>query len=113
MDPWHQPALLSVMALARAGALSHAWRVFREAAFDKVCDDPAVLRLRGRLLKDEARGARGVHKRRFYKHAAQSYARAAELGGRTYPLINAASLSLLAGEPGKARGLARSVFRPP
>ncbi len=102
--------LLSITALARAGALGQAWRLFREAGLERTGDDPAVLTVRGRLLKDEARSATGASKRRFYKQAAQYYGRAADLGGQPYPLINAATLSLLAGEPRKARTLARAVL---
>jgi hypothetical protein len=103
-------SLLPIIAFARAGALSQAWRLFRAAGFDHVTDDPAVLALRGRLLKDEALATSGLQQRSFYKKAADSYARAADLNGNTYPLINAATLSLLAGKPRKARSLARSVL---
>jgi hypothetical protein len=108
------PRLLTITAYARSGALEHAWRLFREAGFEAVDDDPAVLSVRGRLLKDRALEARrGPDRRRLYLEAAQAYARSGALGGRAYPLINAATLSLLAGRPGKARELARQVLALP
>ena len=102
--------LLSIIAYARSGALDHAWRLFREAGFDSVTDDPAVLSVRGRLLKDSALGASGAERRRLYLEAAQAYARAGEPGGASYPLINAATLSLLAGRTDQAKALAAQVL---
>jgi hypothetical protein len=102
--------VLSIIAFARVGALSQAWKVFRAAGFDRVTDDPAVLSLRGRLLKDEGLSASGPKQRNLYKRAGESYARAAKLNGQTYPLINAATLSLLAREASKSRVLARAVL---
>ena len=90
------PSLLSIIAYARSGALDHACRLFLEGGFELVDDDPAVLSVRGRLLKDRALAAEGAERRRLYLEAAGAYARAGEIGGATYPLINAATLSLLA-----------------
>jgi hypothetical protein len=84
--------------------------MFREAGLDKVSDDPAVLSVRGRLLKDQAREAKGQRQRRLFLDAADAYARASEIGGATYPLINAATLSLLAGRGARARTLAQRVL---
>jgi len=103
-------SLLSIIAYARSGALDHAWRLFREAGFDRIDNDPAVLSVRGRLLKDSALGASGEERKKRYLEAADAYARAAEIGGATYPLINAATLSLLAGRAEQARKLAQRVL---
>ena len=62
-----------------------------------VTGDAAVLSVRGRLLKDRAIAARGDERRRLYLEAADAYAAAGSASGATYPLINAATLSLLAG----------------
>jgi len=102
--------LLSIIAHARAGALEHAWAMFRNAGLENVDDDAAVLSVRGRLLKDRALCAKGAERRRFYRKAADAYARAAAIHGATYPLINAATLSLLAGERKRAQALARQVL---
>ncbi len=69
-----------------------------------------MLSVRGRLLKDRALRSVGNERRRLYREASRSYARAAEIGGATYPLINAAALSLLAGQGEQARELARQVL---
>ncbi len=84
--------------------------MFREAGYEAVEDDPAVLSVRGRLLKDRALAAAGEERRQFYLAAAEAYARAAEIGGTTYPLINAATLSLLAGRREDSRTLAEKVL---
>jgi tetratricopeptide (TPR) repeat protein len=102
------PSLLSIIAFARSGSLDRAWRMFEEHG--AVDDDPAVLSVRGRLLKDRARGAEGSERKRLFLEAADAYARAAQLGGATYPLINAATLSLLAGQRDQAEILARGVL---
>jgi len=103
-------SLPSIVAYARSGALEHAWRLFRAGGYEAVTDDPAVLSVRGRLLKDSARAAAGPARRAFYRQAAEAYARAGRLGGAAYPLINAATLSLLAGQPQKSRALAKRVL---
>lgn len=102
--------LLSIIAYARSGALDHAWRLFQDAGFDGTSDDPAVLSVRGRLLKDQALGCDGAEREQLYLEAADAYARAGEMGGTTYPLINAATLSFLAGRHEQAQSLARQVL---
>ena len=103
-------SLLSIIAHARSGSLDRAWRMFEDAGFGGVEDDPAVLSVRGRLLKDRARGAEGAERTQLFLEAADAYARAARIGGATYPLINAATLSLLAGLRDQAEILARGVL---
>jgi len=105
-----RPALMSIVAHARSGASDHAWRLFREGGFEEVDDDPAVLSVKGRLLKDRALSAQGDARKAWYLEAADAYGRAGMLGTATYPLINAASLSLLAGEPNQAQALAQLVL---
>ena len=46
--------LSTIIALARAGALDHAWAQFCAAGYDRSDDDPAALTVKGRLLKDHA-----------------------------------------------------------
>lgn len=103
-------SLVSIIAHARSGSLDHAWRLFEDAGFVGINDDPAVLSVRGRLLKDRARGAEGAERKRLFLEAADAYARAAEIGGATYPLINAATLSLLADLREQAEILAHGVL---
>lgn len=73
-------------------------------------DDPATLSVHGRLLKDEARRAASVERARLWREAGDVYARAAALSGTTYHLINAATLTLLAGDRAKAEDRARQVL---
>jgi len=105
------PPLLSIIAHARAGALEHAWAMFRKAGLENVDDDAAVLSVHGRLLKDRALCAKSAaERRRLYRKAAAAYIRAGAIRSATYPLINAATLSLLAGERKRAQALARQVL---
>ncbi|NLS27720.1 hypothetical protein S2M10_27220 [Sphingomonas sp. S2M10] len=103
------PKVLTITAQARAGALDLAWRMFRDAGFDRVVDDPAVLSLRGRLLKDEALLLAGEARRQHAREAAAAYSAAAQLAPAPYPLINAATLALIAGDMAGSRALAADV----
>jgi hypothetical protein len=102
--------LSTIIALARAGSLEHAWYEFAAAGYDRRDDDPAVLNVKGRLLKDRALRARGEERRRLYLESAAAYRRSAELQPGTYPLINAATLSLLSGDRAKAAEIAHEVL---
>lgn len=103
-------SLPAIIALARSGALDRAKRLFREAGFEAVTDDAATLGVHGRLLKDEARRAPAADRSRLWRQAGDAYARAADLGGATYHLINAATLALLAGDQATAEARARLVL---
>lgn len=106
----HRPSLFSITAHARSGALDHAWRLFREGGYEAIEDDPEVLTVRGRLLKDRALAASGLKRRSLCLAAAAAYAQASELSGGAYPLINAATLSLLADDAGTARARAAELL---
>ncbi|PSJ38896.1 hypothetical protein C7I55_16375 [Sphingomonas deserti] len=67
--------------------------------------------MKGRLLKDNAIRATGHARRALYREAADAYAEAGRGEQSTYPLINAASLALLSGEPAEARELALRVLQ--
>ena len=64
--------LSTVIALARAGALDHAWHQFSAAGFDRRDDDPAALTVKGRLLKDRALRAADAERREFYLQSADA-----------------------------------------
>lgn len=105
--------LAPIIHAARAGALQRAWRLFREAGLEGQ-DAPAALAVQGRLLKDEARAApEGAARRDLQVRSAAAYLRAHVLSGSLYPLINAASLSLLAGQGDAARELAAKALAAP
>lgn len=101
----------AILAFARAGATDRAWADFVAAGYDR-SGDPVYRTLAGRLLKDRATSAQAPEeRRRLYGEAAAAYAAAADQDG-TYPLINAAALSLLSGAIGAStaqatRALAR------
>jgi tetratricopeptide (TPR) repeat protein len=101
----------SILTLARAGATSRAWAAFGDAGLGDVADDPRVLTLKGRLLKDQARRAQGDARGRLFLRSAQAYADAAALRPDSYPLINAATMSLFAGESSHMERLAREVLQ--
>lgn len=102
--------LPAIIALARSGALDRARRLFRDVGLESVTDDPAILSVHGRLLKDEARQAPATDRARLWREAGDAYARAAGLSGATYHLINAATLALLAGDRTTADERARRVL---
>jgi hypothetical protein len=104
------PSLAQIAALARAGAVDSAWTGFVAGGHDR-STDPRALVLGGRLLKDRAAQAEGTERRRLYGEAARAYAGAAGAEQATYPLINAATLSLLSGDRDAARSLAEQTLR--
>lgn len=103
-------SLLTIIALARSGALDRAKQLFEEAGLAAATDDPATLGVLGRLLKDEARRAAADDRGRLWREAGDAYARAAELSGASYHLINAATLAFLAGDRTTAEERANLVL---
>lgn len=99
-----------IVAYARAGASAFAWERFEAAGYDRATDNAAVLGVKGRLLKDRALTSAGDLRRSRYVEAAEAYHASAELSGSTYPLINAASLLLLASEVEQAKAFACRVL---
>ncbi|MBK9269795.1 MAG: DUF4071 domain-containing protein [Sphingomonadales bacterium] len=101
--------LKSLLALARAGATSRAWTAFVAAGLE-ASDDPEVLTLKGRLLKDQARHAQGSKRSALFARAGEAYELAATSGSYSYPLINAAAMALHAGDFDKAGRLAQKAL---
>ncbi len=99
-----------ISALVRLGAVTRAWSAFVAAGFEQSTSDPNILTLKGRLLKDQARKARGAAAARLYLQSAKAYADAAALHPDSYPLINAATMSLFAGQPDHMALLAQHVL---
>ncbi len=94
------PSLAAIMTAARAGATDHAWAMFERAGYAKRTDDAAILAIKGRLLKDRAR----------YADAAAAYAAADAIVAQPYTRINTATLTLLAGDPARARTIAQGLL---
>lgn len=100
----------SILSLARSGAVARAWDALVASGLAEKTDDPAALTLKGRLLKDQARRNDGETAAGLYSQSAKAYADAAKLRPDSYPLINAASMSLFAGQREHAALLAREVL---
>ena len=99
-----------ILRLARSGSPERAWALFIDRGYDAREDDPAILTLKGRLLKDRARRESGAQQAATYCEAGEAYAAAARISPASYPLINAATLALLSGSEDKARRHAREVL---
>ena len=102
--------LNSITRLARAGALEQAWATFHAAGLSPQSDDPDVLTVYGRLLKDRAAAESGTVREDLLNRAITAYERASALSRATYPLINAATLAFLAGRGEAATTLAHAVM---
>lgn len=100
----------AVLTLARAGATEEAARRFVEYGLDR-SEDEDIGALRARIAKDSALAEEGHLRRRRAARAAELYGSVFERTGGYYPAINAATLSLIAGEPARARELAETVLR--
>ena len=104
-----------ILTLARAGNPARAWALFVERGLAEVGDDPRVLTLKGRLLKDRAklalREGREDDARTRFAAASEAYLAAHALKADSYPLINAATLALLSGDAPRSRELAREVLQ--
>lgn len=90
--------------------MDYAWRLLCDAGIDRINDDPDILNILGRLLKDRALCLHGVERNHLFLEAANTYMRASEISKATYPLINAATLTMLAGRHEQAQVLAHQVL---
>ena len=108
---------LLVLALARAGAPRLGLECFRErlanASLESLPPDKArdIAALEARCLKDIALEAHADARREALIQAADAYETVYRRFGGYYPLINAATLFLLAGEQATAENLARQTLR--
>ncbi len=99
-----------IIRLARSGSLERAWAMMEQHGLLDAVGDVRSLTLQGRLVKDRAKRASGSERARLFGEAAALYAKAGAVAQGSYPLINAASLSLLAGQSGQSRTLAKQVL---
>ncbi|MDF0545092.1 TRAFs-binding domain-containing protein [Sphingobium sp. H39-3-25] len=100
----------NITRLARAGALERAWALFDGGGFLSGSEDPDILTVHGRLLKDRAAQETGAAREKLLNEAIAAYTRASELSRATYPLINAATLAFLAGREEQSRSLATETL---
>ncbi|MGZ6617304.1 MAG: tetratricopeptide repeat-containing protein, partial [Solirubrobacteraceae bacterium] len=101
----------AVLVLARAGATEEAARHFEVYGLGGYAnDDEDVAALRARIAKDVALGSDGPARTREAARAAELYRDIFVRTGGYYPLINAATLSLVAGDGALARELAERAL---
>jgi len=106
----NNPNYRQIIRLARSGALERAWARFEASGLAGNEEDPRALTLRARLKKDRAKRSEGAERIDWLRQSAADYLAAAAISGGSYPMINAASLSLLAGQPSQAARLAQQVL---
>lgn len=73
-------------------------------------DEVGALTLKGRLLKDRAKQAAGAKRAALFTESGAAYRQAASLRPDSYPLINAAAMSLFACDGATAANIARDVL---
>lgn len=93
---------LAVLALARAGATAQAARQFAELDLNAVPGEDAAA-LEARITKDQALAASGEERSSLAGRAAEQYWAVREQTGGYFPAINAATMTLVAGDPEGAR----------
>jgi class 3 adenylate cyclase len=96
----------AVLALARSGSTAQAAREFEGFGLSSV-DSEDVGALEARIRKDVALAASGEERKHLAGLAASSYLRIKERTKGYFPAINAATLTLVAGDASGARRLAR------
>lgn len=99
----------AVLALARAGATEEAGRRFEAYGLSEIPDED-VAALRARIAKDVALASDEARRPRMAARAAELYRAIFARTGGYYPAINAATLTLVAGDTVKAHELARVVL---
>src|SRR5947209_4758132 len=100
----------AVLALARAGATDQAAQRLEDYGLAAHEDQEDIAALRARVAKDVALVAAGAERSRQAAHAADLYGQIYARTGGYYPAVNAATLSLVAGDADRAHVLAREVI---
>ena len=102
--------LPAIITAARAGALDRAETLFAAGGFDRRTNDPAVLAVKGRLLKDRAVLLPISAQPAGFAAAAATYAAADAQFAQPYTRINLATLTMLAGNRDEARRIAAGII---
>ncbi|RKQ96106.1 adenylate/guanylate cyclase domain-containing protein [Maricaulis maris] len=100
----------AVLCLIRSGALERASAAYHEYRLAEIRHDEDCLAVGARLLKALALESSGQAFARFARESARNYADVHARTGGHYPAINAASMYMLAGDPGPAEIYARKVL---
>jgi hypothetical protein len=103
-------AYAAVLCLARAGALDFARTEYVRLGLDRADDHPDSIALGGRLLKDVALAAKGSRRIAFAKASTHRYETLFQRFGGLYGAINAATMTLVAGDAAGARARAAEVL---
>ena len=106
-------AYAAVLCLARAGAVDFARSEYVRLGLAEAEDDADAVALGARLLKDVALAARGPRRIAFAKASIDRYEALFERFGGLYGAINAATMTLVAGDPAGAAARAAAVLAPP
>lgn len=106
-DPWLRHR--AVLALARSGALELAQRHFLDYGLDAM-EEEEVAALGARLIKDRAWRAHGPERTALAAQAAAAYGHIHQRTGGYFPGINAATLTLVAGDAAGAQELAGRIL---
>lgn len=107
--PGHQ-LRARIIRHARSGSLDRAAELLVEFAEERPADDRDFCLLLGRLLKERAKRADGSAAADLFLRASERYEQAASGDRSSYPLINAATLAMLAGKERRALSLAQRVL---
>jgi hypothetical protein len=99
----------AVLSLARTGSTGQAARRFVEFDLSSI-DTEDVAALEARIQKDEALAAAGSDRRRLAARAAEAYRAIRDRTHGYFPAINAATLTLVAGDATAARALAHDAL---
>jgi hypothetical protein len=99
-----------VLCLARAGAADFARAEYVRLGLDRVGDDPDAIALGARLLKDVALVARGARRTAFARASTRRYQALFERFGGLYGAVNAATMTLVAGDRAGGQALAAAAL---
>jgi hypothetical protein len=99
-----------VLCLARAGAVDFARAEYVRLGLDRADDDPDAIALGARLLKDVTLAAHGRRRIAFAKASTRRYHTLFQRFGGLYGAVNAATMTLVAGDRAGGRALAAAAL---
>lgn len=108
-----EAAHAAVLCLARSGAVDFARAEYVRLGLDQAEDHADAIALGGRLLKDVALAARGARRVAFAKASIRRYEALSARFGGLYGAINAATMTLVAGDRDGARARAAAALDMP
>lgn len=102
-----------MLCLARAGAVDFARAEYVRLGLDRADDDLDAIALGARLLKDIALAARGPRRTAFARASTRRYQMLFQRFGGLYGAVNAATMTLVAGDRAGGRALAAAALEVP